>query len=133
MKLILIGVVATLIFAWLYLRRRRKILASSQHAESPDDTRFHAVSIHYYDGACSAAKLLSGQKFLADDAPKLPLPGCDVSECRCRFTHYDDRRSTAERRSPFSGTSYGGTEQSRLQERRRRKDRRSDDDDDSAQ
>ena len=126
MKLILLGVVAILIVIpiYLHLRRRRTSDATRGDPHALEDTRFHAVSIHYLEGACSAAKMLSGKRFLAEDAPKLPLPGCDTSECRCRFTHYEDRRTAAERRSPFSSVSYGGTEHSRLQEREARAVRR---------
>ena len=131
MKLILVGVVAIIIVAAIYLRRRSAHGKQPEDPHSLDDSRFHAVSIHYSEGACTVAKTLAGQRFLAEDAPKLPLPGCDARQCNCRFTHYDDRRSTPERRAPFGGMIYGGTAQSRLKERRKGKNRRSDAEDDS--
>ena len=130
MKLILLGVVAIVVIAVIYLRRRGANETPPGDAQSLDHTQFHAVSIHYAEGACTAAKMLAGQRFLAEDAPKLPLPGCDASQCQCHFTHYTDRRTKAERRAPFGGMSYGGTSRSRLKERRKRRDRRSDADED---
>ena len=57
--------------------------------------------------------------------------GADFSPLRVTcLTHYDDRRSTPERRAPFGGMIYGGTAQSRLKERRKGKNRRSDAEDD---
>jgi hypothetical protein len=130
MELILFGVVALAVVGWFYLRRRSKGNAVPADSLASEDARFHAVSIHYSEGACTTAKTLSGQRFLAEDAPKLPLPGCDAQECLCHFTHYEDRRSTVERRVPFSGVNYAGTSRSRLQERRKGKNRRSEADED---
>lgn len=130
MKLVLFGIVAIVIIALVYLRMRSKRNTSRRDSQASDDTRFHAVSIHYSEGACSAAKMLAGQRFLAEDAPKLPLPGCDADECRCRFNHFTDRRSKRERRLPFDGIKYGGTSRSRLKERRKGKNRRDNADED---
>ena len=131
MELIFFVVVAAII-VWIVLRLRRKNAPqapSSAGAESTS-TRYHAVSIHYAEGACAAAKALSGQRFLATDAPRLPLPDCDASHCRCFFAHHDDRRSHRDRRSPFGAGSHGGTSGFRQDERREPKDRREDGDDD---
>jgi hypothetical protein len=35
---------------------------------------------------------MSGKRFLSGAAPKIPLPGCDVLDCKCRFIHHKDRR-----------------------------------------
>ena len=63
----------------------------------------------YSENACLAAKQMTGRRFLASAAPKLPLPECTVAECHCSFTHHDDRRSGYDRRSPFGGTISDGT------------------------
>ena len=69
-----------------------------------------------------------GRRFLSSAATKLPLPGCDVLECNCRFVHHKDRRLGHDRRSAFrpggfsSGTGRFEAEQRKSKERRTGKD-----------
>ena len=65
---------------------------------------FHGVSIDSFELAiCNAATELQSKKFLADEAPSLPLDACsDPSNCRCVYKHFDDRR-TAYRRDTDQG------------------------------
>lgn len=110
MQLTLLGIALVLLVVWLYLRRRGQ-KPSSQASAAPRDagsTQYHAVSIRFDEGACDAAKAMSGRRFLASAAPRLPLPECDVLECRCRFTHHKDRRNGRDRRSPFGAGGFGG-------------------------
>ena len=62
---------------------------------------FHGVSIHPNEqNACEAARKLENIRFLADDAPMLPLGDCsNPAACRCKYQHYDDRRTDARRES----------------------------------
>jgi hypothetical protein len=62
---------------------------------------FHGVSICPAEGnVCDAARNLEGTRFLADDAPMLPLSDCsNPAGCRCKYQHYDDRRTEARRES----------------------------------
>jgi len=66
---------------------------------APSETQFHAVSILPGDRACAAAYRFTGQRFLARQAPKLPLPTCEAFHCTCRFKHHKDRRAGPRRRS----------------------------------
>jgi hypothetical protein len=59
--------------------------------------RFGAVQIRARLGACRAAQLLEGQRFLSKDAPKLPLRECSVARCSCTFSKLPDRRSDGRR------------------------------------
>ena len=59
--------------------------------------RFGAVEIRIRNGACEAACVLEGQRFLAKDAPALPLPACDVPQCACTFVKLSDRRTDDRR------------------------------------
>lgn len=52
-------------------------------------------------GCCRAAKTLAGQRFLADEIPKLPLEHCDAYQCQCRYKLYNDRRTSERRLSDF--------------------------------
>ena len=90
-------------------------------------SEFHAVSLKATGNACDAAKAMMGRRFLSAAAPKLPLPECDVLECRCRFTHHKDRRSGKDRRSPFGAGSFGGGTGSHERERRENVGRREED------
>lgn len=53
------------------------------------------------EGCCRAAKILSSQRFLTDEIPRLPLEQCDAAECRCTYKLFDDRRTDERRLSDF--------------------------------
>ena len=128
MQLELLGLVAVLLIAWLYLRRRSAARQAQEAAAARPkkvaDSTYHAVSIKFGKDACAAAKNMSGHRFLASEAPRIPLPGCDVAVCECRFTHHQDRRTGKDRRSPFGRGSIGGGTGRFDKERREKSDRR---------
>ncbi|MGI9270400.1 MAG: hypothetical protein ACR2QT_01395 [Woeseiaceae bacterium] len=106
-------IVALLVAIWWLVRKRREAVAEDEKTEvrtTSRNSQFHAVSIKFTGRACQAAKDMSGRRFLATAAPKLPLPQCDVLDCTCRFTHHTDRRAGRDRRSPFgAGGAAAGT------------------------
>ena len=135
----LLALVAILIIVWLVLRKRKAMQAESEtESDQNEDTQktkspWHAVSVRVGPDACLAAKTMEGRRFLAAEAPTLPLAECSDSEaCQCRFIHHEDRRSGRDRRAPFAaggtGTGTGIIEQ----ERRQGGDRRKGDHDESA-
>lgn len=128
MQLELLGLVAILLITWLYLRRRgaakKEQEVAAARPRKAESTAYHAVSIKFGRDACAAAKSLTGHRFLANEAPRLPLSGCDAEICECRFTHHKDRRSGKDRRSPFGKGSIGGGTGRFDRERRERSDRR---------
>ena len=134
MQLELLGLAAVVLITWLYLRRRSEARKAQEvavaSAKKPENTAFHAVSIKFGQHACAAAKGMTGQRFLASEAPQIPLPDCDVTACECRFTHHGDRRSGKDRRSPFGAGSVGGGTGRFDAERRQKSDRRKSRDDD---
>ena len=109
----LVVILLLLLAIWWLMRKRRTALddyAQPRSRPRKKTTPYHAVSIRFTNNACNAAKEMAGRRFLATAAPKLPLPGCDVFECNCRFVHHDDRRSGTDRRSPFSPAhGFGGS------------------------
>jgi hypothetical protein len=66
---------------------------------APDTDGFKAVRLQICNRPCAAALELRGQSLLADEAPRLPLEGCDHA-CVCRYQPYDDRRMGRDRRIP---------------------------------
>ena len=124
---------ALLLAVWLFLRLRRSEPAKKTRATSrvsEKSTAYHAVSIKFASSACQAAKDLEGRRFLSSAAPRLPLPECDVLECKCRFVHHKDRRSGKDRRSPFGPSGFGTATGSFEVEQRKGRDRRSEPDED---
>lgn len=121
MQLTLLGIVLALLVVWLFLRQRRYAAEATAPASKKDPTRtaYHAVSIKFEANACDAAKAMTGRRFLATAAPRLPLPECDALECRCRFAHHDDRRSGKDRRSPFGARGYSPSGSGTFEKERR--------------
>ena len=74
---------------------QRAAKAGSKH---PGQSRFQAVEVKRGIDACQAAEALEGQRFLARQAPALPLPDCDRSACNCRYRKFADRRRDGDRR-----------------------------------
>jgi hypothetical protein len=118
---ILAIVIAIVILLVLWVRRTPR----RDPGQADPDTRFHAVSISLASNACRSAKGLEGERFLSNEAPRLPLPKCDVKECQCRFVHYDDRRENEQRIGPDRDEPIGDNEKTK-EERRLQDDRRDD-------
>ncbi len=129
----LLALVVVLLLIWyLVIRRNQQSGASEppriERRQSQQGGTFHAVSIKFDADACLHAKALQGRRFLATNAPQLPLVNCDSGRCSCRFIHHEDRRSGKDRRSPFGSGGLGGATGRYEQERRHGEDRRHDDD-----
>lgn len=134
MRTVLLLLVVGLLIAWFFYR---------QGLDRPDDRRnrrttpalrkrkaeYHAVSVNPGAYACSAANNIAGQRFLATEAPSLPLPDCDAAECDCHFVHHNDRRTGRDRRNPFTSGGLAAATGTFSSERRRGDDRRNDEDD----
>jgi hypothetical protein len=85
---------------------------------------FQAIAIYRGVRACDLAKKFCDHRFLAKDAPPLPLAGCSMSStCGCRYLKYKDRRGDSRRLVDFGSPA-------RLlsgEDRRRKAGRRSND------
>ena len=134
MYLVLIGL-AALSIALLVAWRKRSGGGDDADAEAESVARakkspYHAVSVRIGESACLAAKTIEGKRFLAAEAPQLPLAECSSGEdCRCRFVHHEDRRAGRDRRSPFAPSGFAGGTGKYEEEQRKRGDRRADQDD----
>ena len=83
------------------------------------DSPYHAVCVTAGHPSCVAAKQLATLRFLTGQAPSLPLAGCDVRPCECRYSHYADRRTGLDRRVEIGGTPPHGLEERRSNHGRR--------------
>lgn len=79
------------------LRRIQKRICKREQSSHTD---FRAVSIVPARPACKLARRYQDIRYLGSDAPRLPLAGCRIVNCRCRYEHHADRRSE-DRRNPF--------------------------------
>ena len=74
--------------------------ATARKNMSTTQQNYRAASLACDALACQAAREMRGQKFLASEAPHLPLRDCDKGQCNCHLAFHNDRRgSNTERRS----------------------------------
>ena len=135
MKTFLIFLLIFVVLVLLFLRRGNKQSTAPKKIErrtttSSDDTAFHAVAIKFVPKACDAAKELDGKRILSSEAPQIPLPGCDIVDCQCRFVHFKDRRGRVDRRSIFTASGLSATTGKFEAERRHGDERRDEEDED---
>ena len=127
MKTILLLLVLGLLIAWLIYRQgldRPSTRPSPRIAASRNKAEFHAVSIKPGAYACNEANEVAGERYLADEAPEIPLPGCTSSNCECHFVHHTDRRTGKDRRSPFTSGGLAAATGTFANERRQGQNRR---------
>ena len=64
------------------------------------ESQYHGVQVIANPSeCCQAAKAIAGQRYLPNEVPMLPLPGCDAADCRCTYKRFDDRRTDLRRAS----------------------------------
>ena len=67
-------------------------------------TSWVAASIRPKQSSCAGAHVLKDKRFLAEDAPRLPIAGCPLGDaCPCVYLKYDDRRAGPRRESEHTG------------------------------
>ena len=85
---------------------------------------FYGAAVHIGKNPCDAVRAIADQRFLADEAPRFPLPGCDRAECRCFVQPQNDRRAGFDRRGD-SFSAYGNFKPDQHEQKRfSKKDRR---------
>lgn len=105
---IVIGMTIGLVSPWIIMHRHRLIAGIEQGFALPVRRRrvkfsskvnaYHGVTIRPCLHACAAAAEQMGHRYLAIEAPELPLPGCDAGKCDCRYRYHEDRRENEDRR-----------------------------------
>jgi hypothetical protein len=84
--------------AGVYFAKRRKPVELSPRRKP--NHHYRAVAVRHSLLSCQAVNKLDGKRFLATEAPSLPVKGCDIWPCRCRYEYLADRRQE-ERRSLY--------------------------------
>jgi len=97
--------------------QKRNTAASSKKRATTVNT-FSAVSINCGKDACQSARTLENERFLVNEAPTFPLPGCDCSNCDCKYVHHTNRREQDEDRRASSSLKTNLFENSGNVERR---------------
>jgi hypothetical protein len=96
-------IVVLIVAAAILLRSAKKPASpkSSDRRPGARSSRYRGVSCHPPTQSCEAAVKIAGSRFLAAEAPELPLPECSACRCRCKYRHHEDRRDEdADRRVP---------------------------------
>ncbi|MET0986414.1 MAG: hypothetical protein ABW034_13500 [Steroidobacteraceae bacterium] len=105
------------------LTRLQGAKGSEQPARAASKPRpFQAVAVFRGVPCCELARRFSEHRFLAKDAPSLPLPSCTMPhKCTCRFLKFTDRRESMQRRLMDVGIGnqmFGGRERRAVRGRR---------------
>lgn len=121
--LLLGGFVFCVAYYWYAMReserRLKRLLESSEIALAKPSYR--CVKIEAGQSGCQHVQVLVAKPILVDDAPRLPLLGCNVAQCDCKFIRYDDRRSGEDRRT---NSAEAATNAKIYADKRIRRDRR---------
>ena len=76
--------------------------SSAKTVQPNSASKFQAVAVSSgLEECCKDAKALSGKRFLMRNAPVLPLKGCNLPVCNCRYVKYEDRRQEPRRDSEY--------------------------------
>ena len=87
-------------------------------------SRYQAIAIFRGATCCSMARKFSEHRFLAREAPSLPLKGCTMPQgCQCAYLRFKDRRGESRRLDDFNAA----TRRAQSGERRGSRGRRSSD------
>ncbi len=108
------------VFWWRRSTVQKKIQAAPAVTRAPR-SGYRCVEVKTGNYACEAAAKLGEVRFLPNEAPSLPLPGCSAPKCACSFVHYDDRRDDIRRGTYGEWASIPPEEEG---ERRARSERR---------
>jgi len=125
MATIVFLIIAALI-VWFSLSVIRTKKQTQKGRSKQEIFKYPGAGINAPLDACNAVKALEGKRFLAQEAPSLPLQECDAEECHCKYEHFKDRRDIIDKdRRNEHGSAQNIFKDSSSNDRRERKDRRS--------
>jgi len=76
---------------------------ASGNAEPAYPAKYRCVRVNPGAVPCGLARNIAGRRFLPDEIPALPLPGCDAGACECSYELLDDRRDGKREASNATG------------------------------
>lgn len=85
---------------WSFKKKEKvgnKPLPVNQLDKLRQSGRFYGVQV--CQSGCKSCSHLAGKVFFFDDAPRLPVNGCDAIACKCEYLGVPERRKSNERRS----------------------------------
>ncbi len=88
-------------FTLLWYRRSRTISSTkiSAPAQEKQSKQYQAITINPCSHACEAIHWIKDKRYLASEAPQLPINMCtNTKRCGCQYNHHNDRRSGTENR-----------------------------------
>ncbi|MDR2688526.1 MAG: hypothetical protein LBB76_02055 [Azoarcus sp.] len=91
----------------MYLRMHADELQGSSGHKKHVSSAFRAVELKLCNRPCEVGASISGKRYLREDAPALPLPGCPHKHCRCSYIQYEDRRAKNRRDMSFYSVAVG--------------------------
>lgn len=99
--IILGGFVLCAAYYWYAMRNAERRLNQMLEASESALTKpsYRCVKIETGSQACQQVQMIQSKPILVNDAPRLPLMGCNVTQCDCKFLRFDDRRSGEDRRN----------------------------------
>jgi hypothetical protein len=80
------------------VQRFKRIGNPGKRNKRSEDTRWRSVKIRPGLIACDRIADMTGQIFLSQEAPSLPLESCTEKDCRCHYIFLNDRRTGTDRR-----------------------------------
>lgn len=105
---VMILLILTLLVATVFIARRLGIAynphpthvlaAPAVKTSNSETTQWRSVKIKSGLMCCKSVDSLNGAVFFAADAPTLPLAACTEKQCKCKYTHLEDRREGDDRR-----------------------------------
>jgi hypothetical protein len=99
-----IVIIALILVACCFWYVSEKSLAKLKKALDDDadaplfQSQFKCVVIKLCAHPCKKAREFQSKPILANDAPSLPMQGCNAITCKCSFERHDDRRIGVDRR-----------------------------------
>ncbi len=99
--LVIIVLILVACYFW-YVSERSLARLKKALDENSDVTlfqpQFRCVVISSDFDSCKEVRKYQSTPLLVNNAPTLPLHGCDAIKCNCTFMHHDDRRMEVARR-----------------------------------
>ncbi len=83
----------------MFLSQLAKLIFGSARTGADGRSNYRGVEVHAGAlGCCAAVREIRGKRFLSDEVPALPLPGCNAEDCGCTYELFADRRRSHDRR-----------------------------------